>query len=277
MLIVKTFSVAALMAAFFGLPSSRTPALKPATPPVVTITARDYTYDPIADIPAGVVDLRLHNLGPDFHHAAIFKLAPGKTAAQFVAALKNPGPPPAWATPVPGPNAPRVGETSNSIAKLTVGNYIVMCFIDTNGGVPHFIKGMSRGFRVVPSRNASRAPKADIHLSLFDYGFKFAVPPGPGPHVVRLSNLALQPHEIELFRLDDGRTAEELHAWLLGPMTTRPPAAPVGGVMNVPPGANPEFRVTLDTGRYVAICFVPDSKDGKPHILHGMEYAFEVR
>lgn len=278
MLIAKAVSGAALAAvAVGGWWTSHAPASKPAAPPVVTITSRDYSYDPIADIPAGVVDLRLHNLGPDFHHAALFKLAPGKTAAEFVAALKSPGPPLAWASPMPGPDASAVGATSNSIAELTPGNYVVMCFIDTNGGVPHFMKGMFRAFRVVPSANRSRAPKADMQVTLFDYGYKFSPAPVPGIHLIRISNVSRQAHEIELFRLDDGKTAKELHSWLLGPMSTKPPAEAVGGVMNIPPGAHPEFRVTLDTGHYVAICFIPDARDGKAHIFHGMEYAFDVK
>lgn len=253
------------------------PAANPKAPPVITLTAHDYYFDPVPDIPSGVVELRLHNAGKDFHHAAMFKLAPGHTAAQFVAALKNPGPPPTWAAPVPGPNAPPVGETAAVFTDLKPGNYIVMCFIDTNGGVPHFMKGMYRPFRVVKSANAGRSPKADLDIALFEYGFKFSSSPTAGMHTVRLSNNGKQPHEIEIFRLDDGKTVKDLDAWLFGPMTTKSPAAAVGGVVNVPPGAHPVFPVTLTPGRYVADCFLPDAKDGKPHILHGMEYAFEVK
>lgn len=251
--------------------------VKPKTPPIITITSRDYSFDSIPDVPSGVVDLRLHNLGPDFHHAAIFKLAAGRTPEEFVAALKKPGPPPSWATPVPGPNAPMVGQVSNSISELTPGNYIVMCFIDTNGGIPHFMMGMFRGFRVVPSANKSKAPKADIGITLFDYNFKFSAPVTAGSHLFRLTNVSAQPHEIEIFQLEPGKTAKELNSWLLGPMTTKPPAQPVGGVMNVPPGSHAEFRATMPAGSYVAICFVPAAQDGKPHFVHGMETAFEVK
>jgi hypothetical protein len=274
----KAVCAAALGAGSLGAWTSfATTKTNPHAPPVVTLTAHDYFFDPVPDIPSGVVELRLHNVGKDFHHAAIFKLARGHTASQFVAALKNPGPPPVWATPVPGPNAPPVGETQVSFTDLTPGNYIVMCFIDTNGGLPHFMKGMYRPFRVVASGNRSRAPKADVDISLMEYGFKFSSAPTAGVHTFRLSNTGAQPHEIEIFRLDDGKTLKEFDKWLLGPMTTEAPAAPVGGVVNVPPGAHPVFTATLTPGRYVADCFIPDAKDGKPHILHGMEYAFEVK
>ncbi len=278
MLIAKAVSAVAFGAfAVAGLSVHRTAPPKPASPPVITIIARDYSYDPIPDIPAGVVDLRLHNLGKDIHHAGIFKLLGRHTGAQFLAAMKNPGPLPAWAIPTPGPNAPAPGATSNSIAELTPGSYIVMCFVDTNGGVPHFMKGMTRTFRVVPSSNGGRAPKADLDLSLFDYGFKFKTPVTAGNHVIRLTNAAAQPHEVEIIQLAPGKTAKELHDWLLGPMTTQAPGTPMGGVMNVTPGSHPEFRMTLTPGHYVAFCFLPDAKDGKPHFSHGMEWAFEVK
>lgn len=271
------FAAAATVIALGGWTGFHFASAKPSHVPVVTITAHDYYFDPIPDIPSGVVDLRLHNTGKDFHHAAMFRLTGGHTAAEFAAAMKNPGPPPMWAIPTPGPNAPVLGGTSNSIAELTPGNYIVMCFIDTNGGVPHFIKGMWRAFRVVPSANKSKAPKADINITLFDYGFKFVPTITPGNHLFHITNNGPQLHEIEFFLLDPGKTAKELHDWAFTTMMTKSPAQPVGGVVNIPPGAHPEFRATMNPGNYVAICFIPDSKDGQPHILHGMEYAFEVK
>jgi hypothetical protein len=274
---VNTIAIAGIAAVTLGgWTAFHSNTMNPAAPPVVTITAHDYYYDPIPAIPSGVVDLRLHNLGKDTHHAAMFRLSNGKTAADFMAAIKNPGPPPVWATPVAGPNAPVPGGTSNAITDLLPGNYVVLCFIDTNGGVPHFMKGMYTGFRVVPRRNPARAPKADASLTLFDYGFKFEPALTSGSHTVRITNTSAQPHEVEIVQLIPGKTAAQLHTWLLGTMTTEAPAVPIGGVVNVAPGSRPEFRVSLTPGKYVAFCFIPDARDGRPHFLHGMEYEFDV-
>jgi len=30
------------------------------------------------------------------------------------------------------------------------------------------------------------------------------------------------------------------------------------------------IEVNLQPGEYALICFLPDAKDGKPHLLHGM-------
>jgi hypothetical protein len=37
------------------------------------------------------------------------------------------------------------------------------------------------------------------------------------------------------------------------------------------------IEVNLEPGEYGLICFVPDAKDGKPHIAHGMVTQFTVR
>jgi hypothetical protein len=52
---------------------------------------------------------------------------------------------------------------------------------------------------------------------------------------------------------------------------------PVGGVEFLEQGAGGVFAVDLAPGEYGYICFVPDAKDGKRHLLHGMVTQFTVR
>ena len=250
------------------------PAAK--TPPVITITAHDYAYDAIPDIPAGVVQIRLHNLGPDAHHAAIFKLDAGKTAPDLLDAMKTPGPPPSWAQTISGPNVPAPGGYSNVIVTLSAGNYVALCFVNTNGGIPHYMKGMARAFKVVPSNNRAKEPAPDTHIELSDYTFKFSKPVTPGMHTFHVMNSGPQLHEIQLFQLAPGKSLAELVMWLSGPMNGPPPAKPMGGIVNVMPGGHAIFRQTMVAGKWAAICFVPDAKDGKPHFVHGMAQEFGV-
>ena len=35
-------------------------------------------------------------------------------------------------------------------------------------------------------------------------------------------------------------------------------------------GTHAEFTVTFASGNYLLLCFWPDAKDGKPHIMRGM-------
>lgn len=263
--------------AVIGAAMAASLALKPASPPVVTLTARDFQFDSIPDIPAGVVELRLHNAGPNIHHAAVFKLRAGKNVGDLVAALKNPGPPPRWAMPVPSPNAPAPGDESNAITTLSPGRYAVFCFVDMPGGVPHFMKGMARQFNVVASRNIAVAPKPAIHLVLADYNFKFNKTLTAGTHVIHAVNVAKQGHEVEFFQLAPGKTITDMVSWIEGPMTTPPPGKPMAGIVLMMPGATGEFRITLTPGEWGAICFIPDAKDGKRHYMHGMTAQYTVK
>jgi len=55
-----------------------------------------------------------------------------------------------------------------------------------------------------------------------------------------------------------------------------PPAEPVGGVVALDKGARASFVADLSPGEYGLICFVPDAKDGKAHVVHGMVKTIKV-
>jgi len=269
MRLAKAVAVAAFLGAAFGGWKSFEGKANPYAVPVVNLVARDFAFDSIADVPAGVVELRLHNLGPTLHHAAILRLTGGKTVDDLLTALKNPGPPPSWAIPVPGPNAPAPGEYANVTTRLVPGNYVVLCFVDI-GGPPHFTKGMIRAFRVVPSKNNAREPKSDLTLTTFDYGFKLSKPLTAGHHTIRLENTGPQEHEVEIVQLAPGKKIQDMLAWLGGDMKTPPPGKPMAGIVGVLPGHHASFTLDAAPGDWGFICFLPDMKDGKPHFMHGM-------
>ena len=276
MRLAKAVAVAALLGTAFGGWKTFDGSAKPRPVPVVNLVARDFAFDPVPDVPAGVVELRLHNLGPNLHHAAILRLTGGKTVDDLVAALKNPGPPPKWAISVPGPNVPAPGEYANVTTRLVPGSYAVLCFVDV-GGAPHFTKGMFRGFRVVPSKNNARERNADLTLTTFDYGFKLSKPLTAGHHTVRVLSKGPQEHEVELVHLAPGKKIEDMLTWLNGDMKSPPPGKPMAGVVGILPGERATFDVDLTPGDWGLICVLPDVKDGKPHFMHGMVTQVSVK
>jgi hypothetical protein len=245
-------------------------AAAPAPPAVVTVHAKDFAYTAPDTVPAGLVTFNLVNDGPDLHHATIVRLDSGKTAADLDAALKTPGPLPAWAVPLGGPNAPAPGDTSDATLNLAAGHYDMLCFVDVPGGVPHFAKGMSHPFVAAGTAPANQAaPAADLGITLQDYGFVFSKPLTSGHHVVSVTNAGPQPHEVEIVKLAPGKSGQDLIAWLAKPEGP-PPGLPIGGTSFQVPATTTYFSVDLTPGTYLFICFVPDAKDGKPHFAHGM-------
>ncbi|HWG34517.1 MAG TPA: hypothetical protein VN650_10140 [Gemmatimonadaceae bacterium] len=247
-----------------------------AAPNVVTVQARDFSYDGPSEIPAGMTTFKLVNDGKDLHHLSIIRLDSGKTLKDLEAALALPAAPPTWAVPMGGPNAPDPTKESNATLDLTPGNYAMVCFVDVPGGVPHFAKGMIKAFTVgaAPAGAAATAPVADVDIKLVDYGFDLSKPLTAGTHTFAVTNGASQPHEVELVRLAPGKTVEQLLGWMQKPAGP-PPASAIGGVAGFIGDTN-YFTADITPGQYALICFLPDAKDGKPHFMHGMTKTITV-
>jgi hypothetical protein len=236
---------------------------------VVRVSGEDFKFDAPDVVPAGLTEFRFLNKGPAFHHMQVLKLSAGKTVDDLRAALANPGPSPAWVKLVGGPNAPSPGSESNATVMLEPGNYALICFIDL-GGPPHFMKGMLKGLKVEPAKAAvAGAPKADITATLVDYGFKFSGPVRAGNQTIRVYNAGPQPHEIELVRLNPGVSAGDFMKWF-DKMQGPPPGKALGGIAGLAVGMSAYFAADFTPGNYALICFLRDTKDGKPHFVHGM-------
>jgi uncharacterized cupredoxin-like copper-binding protein len=148
----------------------------------------------------------------------------------------------------------------------------MICLIPSPDGVPHLMKGMVQPFQVTGTLDVAVVlPAADDTVRLADLGFEQSHPLTAGAHVIRVENGAQQPHELVLLQLGTGKKVADFARWATtGGMKGPPPAMPVGGVTVIEPGASGTFTANLAPGNYGLICFVPDAKDGKPHLAHGM-------
>lgn len=259
--------------------SSATTAEAPGgAPAIVTVTANDFSFDAPGQVPAGAVTMRLVNNGKELHHAQMIRIEEGKTMDDMAKALKNPGPPPSWVKFVGGPNAIAPGKETHSTSVLTPGLYAYLCFIPSPDRVIHASKGMVRPFEVTPASSTSAAglPVTDATITLVDYDFQVSQPLTPGKRTILVENGGPQAHEVALLKLAPGKTVADFAAWDAGGMKGPPPAEPVGGVVALDKGARATFTVDLSPGDYGLICFVPDTKDGKPHLAHGMMKMIKV-
>jgi len=249
-------------------PSGEAPSAAPAT---VTVIATDFAFDAGAQIPAGAVTLQLQNHGKEVHQAQLVRLEGGKTSQDLIAALKQHGPPPAWMKFVGGPNAAAPGHEVNAISVLEPGQYAYLCFIPSPDGVMHAAKGMVRPFEVTaaPSGAANTLPETDVAIKLVDFDFQFSQPLTAGKQRIMVENAGPQAHELVLVKLAPGKTIKDFAAWAES-MKGPPPAEPVGGVGVLENGMRGIFTADLTAGDYGLICFVPDAKDGKMHLAHGM-------
>jgi len=282
---LAAFAAAAVLAGGAHLRAPAAEAQKP-TGRVLTITAKDYAFDVPDSVAAGRTEIRLVNQGPELHHAFLIKLEDGKTPADFAQAMQAGGAFPSWARDVGGPNTPAPGKTSIAVLDLKPGTYLLTCVIPSPDGKPHMMKGMARTLTVTapaiaqPARavaeEASTVGAADVTMKLVDYGFDLSKPLAAGKHVIRVQNVAEQSHEVVLARLAPGKTPQDLLNWIFKPEGP-PPGEPMGGTAAMAKGEWNDIVVDLTPGEYAMFCFVPDAKDGKEHVAHGMIRQFSVK
>lgn len=246
-----------------------------ATAGAFTITAWDYAFDAPDTAVAGMTEITLVNKGPELHHVQLIRLEQGKTLSDLFAAVGGSHGPPAWAREVGGPNTPVPGGTSVASLELQPGRYALLCFIPSPDGKPHVMKGMAREIVVVPA-TASRPAVAQaasgakaVTMILSDYDFALSAPLVSGRQRITVRNAAAQVHEVFLVRLDDGRTPADVVAWVHEPKGP-PPGMPFGGTTGIASGGENIVSVDLAPGEYALLCFVPDAKDGRMHVMHGM-------
>ncbi|HEU4719914.1 MAG TPA: hypothetical protein VFS59_01020 [Gemmatimonadaceae bacterium] len=254
---------------------------KAARATVVTVTATDFAFQAPDTIAAGRTTLRLVNKGPEHHHIWLIKLEQGKTLKDLVEATKTPGPLPKWAVDVGGPNTPEPGGEASATLDLEAGSYVMACVIPSRDGQPHFMKGMFKGLTVAPRRGVQQAgktaaPATDVVMTLDDYDFRLSSPITSATKSIKFVNVAEQTHEAVILKLDPGTTAQDFLQAIEKPQGP-PPGALVGGVTGIAKGRTVEMPTTFTPGEYALICFVPDAKDGKPHIAHGMVKQFSVK
>jgi hypothetical protein len=253
-------------------------------PNVVTITTTEYAFGMPDTIPAGLTTFRLVNQGNELHHASLVRLGGGRSMADFqvglAAAMKSHAPPPSWMAFVGGPNAVTLGDTGVATQMLQPGSYVVVCWIPTLDGVPHVMKGMLHPLTVIAAATPSPAvePAADVTMKLTDYDFVLSQPLTAGRHVVRVENAGAQAHEVVIAALAPGKSLKDFIAWEAGGEKGPLPTSQwLGGVTTLDAGGHSQFATTFAPGSYLLLCFWPDAKDGKPHIVHGMAKEISIR
>jgi len=153
-------------------PQAATPAKGVAM--TVTITAKDFSFDIPKQITAGYTTVTMNNVGGEPHHAQVVKLNEGVDPTKAIADLNASGPPAVLkaGTFVGGPGTVSAGVSASVILNLEAGTYLLICFLRSPDGTPHYAKGMVTSFTVDKGDgSASTEPKADAEIVMDDYSF----------------------------------------------------------------------------------------------------------
>jgi uncharacterized cupredoxin-like copper-binding protein len=234
------------------------------------ITATEYAFSGPDTVPAGLVTLRLVNAGRESHQAGVVRIDGRRTATAIAAGLES-SRPPKWMTFVGGPDAVAPGDTATATQVLTAGTYVLVCFLPSPDGTMHLEKGMIRTLVVRdPAPTPPPILAGDDTVKMTDYAFALAHPLRAGAHTIYVENAGPELHEVMILELARGKSVQDLVTWASHLMPGPLPGRPMGGVVALGAGRSATFTVTLPKGKYVLVCFIPDTKNGTSHLLRGM-------
>jgi hypothetical protein len=143
------------------------------------------------------------------------------------------------------------------------------------------MKGMVKELAVTARRGVEQAgtsaePAVDVEMTLDDYDFRLSARITAATKSIRLRNVAAQTHEAVIVKLAPGATVQQFLEAIKKPQGP-PPGALVGGITGIAKGRTVDIPTSFTAGDYALVCFVPDAKDGKPHLAHGMFKQFTVK
>lgn len=245
----------------------------------VTIDAADFSYALPESVPSGWLRIAFKNTGKEPHHAQLARLKDGVTLEQLQASLQK-GPEAALSlvSLEGGPGVLEPGKSTSVTLNLPAGQYVALCFVESPNKVPHLAKGMIRPFAVTQSGGPEAPrPAAEQTIVLRDFGFDVPTSLSAGRITLNVVNEGPQPHELALLRLAPGKTMADLQAFMAGSPSEPRPFEEVAGMQALDTGKSGLVTLDLQSGSYVALCFIPDPGSGKPHTELGMVKEITVK
>jgi hypothetical protein len=268
--------------------------------PDLAITAVEYAFEMPATAEAGLTHVLLDNQGMMEHHAMFLRPHEGSTIEDVQAALKQGDFGALFATAMSagGPNV-GPGHQASVAMNLEAGQYLVVCVIPNEEGVPHFALGMQAVLEVTEASVESAPPEADATVNLVEMTFEgLPTDATAGTQVWEVANAGTQLHEVVVLQLAKGVTIDQaIQMFSEPPPSASPVASPIvdqtvaspaagapagppfeaiGGTAPMSPGETNYAVLDLAAGDYIAICFVPDPATGAPHFAMGMIAGFTV-
>jgi uncharacterized cupredoxin-like copper-binding protein len=124
--------------------------------------------------------------------------------------------------------------------------------------------------------SAASAAAQEATFSAWDYRFEGPESLPAGQTTLRLHNRGREPHQLQLLKLDDGKSPADLAVALESATASVPAwAKQMGGPNGVDAGQASEATLYLEPGSYVLICGIP-GKHHRSHAQLGMQRALRV-
>jgi hypothetical protein len=234
------------------------------------IIATDEGYEAPDRLSAGLRHVVFENHGTEIHEAMFVRLGAGMSPEDYVNAVKAGALFPENALDYSGAGLTSPGQSTEMWLQVDPGEYILICWYDDH---PETIP--VHHFTVVDDDTPDDVPPPnDLTLRLVDYRFELDGPVHPGTHVIRVETPGPSMHEVDLFRLLEGKTAADVDRWYKvdGHENGPAPAVALGGVLDSHDVRHVVWlRKTFEPGRYSLHCgmqMVSGSGELVPEVIH---------
>ena len=223
------------------------------------IVATDAGFEAPDLIPAGLRHIVFENRGSEIHEAMLVKLPDGMTPNDYVTAVKAGSLFPKGALDYSGPGLTSPGESVEVWVKVDPGNYLIICCNNE-----HAKSTPVHPFTVQYAISEDEPPKEDVVLKLVDYRFEFEGNLRKGRQVIRVETPGPSMHEVDFFRLRDGKSVADVNRWRKANGRGEPPVDALGGALDSHDIKRVMWlRRDFTPGRYVLHCEMPVTSDSQ--------------
>lgn len=243
------------------------------------IIATDAGFDAPDSVKAGLRHIVFENHGSEIHEAMLLKLPTGMSAADYVAAVKGGALFPKGALDYSGPGLTSPGESVEVWLKVDPGQYILICWNDG-----HARSTPVHPFTVQEKIYDDKLPKENLVLKLVDFRFELEGSLRKGVQVMRIETPGPAMHEVDFFRLHEGKTLADVRRWRKEDGRGPAPVDAMGGALdNHDLSRVVWLRRNFSPGRYLLHCempVVPDATTANQDITHadlGMVQEVEIQ
>ena len=242
--------------------------------PPFRIVATDAGFEAPDRLAAGLRHIVFENRGSEIHEGMLVKLPKGMSADDYVAAVKKGSLFPEGALDYSGLGLTSPGVTAEMWLRVDPGQYIIICW---NKG--HDKTTPVHSFTVQEIGAADdRPPKEDVVLKLFDYRFELDRALRKGVQVIRVETPGPAMHEVDIFRLHEGSTVEDLKRWRKENEKSASPAEALGGALDSHDISRVVWlRKEFVPGHYVLHCEMPVTNTKLNHADVGMVQEIEIK
>jgi len=238
--------------------ASTHPSRDDASSGAFTLIATDAGFEAPDHMPAGLRHIVYENHGSQIHEAMFVKLAPGMTAREYVAGVKGGALFPEGARDYSGPGLTSPGRKAELWLELDPGAYIIICWMQDHAETIPVHELTVDDMR----EDDPPPPVPDVVVKLIDFRVELEGELHAGPQVMRVETVGPSMHEIDVFRLDDGRTLDDLKAWDQNDQEGPAPGRAGTGIVDSHDIRRVvTVREDFDPGRYVLWCTMPMSSD----------------